>query len=288
VIYKWKRASDDAKQRLKVEKNRPVNSKDFGQPVRGTIDDILKRHGINRGAHYFGGALEGNSCWKVLSEATNIIEEVKSYVLRLPPEHRVVGKDEEVMDVCTTHWELMTSLDGFLSGMIMIRFHLTEDIVTKTDQYHEQTLVLWRYLGMSVTPKAHCIKRHPIPLLLVHHDGFANLGEDSGEHMHQVQSKIDQRLGAIQGFKKKEVCKSKEETMTYFPSVKIKMEEMFGKTSRGQSVAHAESRATKHQKKLDGREAVLKLPVRANVVMTTLRARRAAMLGNAGLANNDN
>jgi hypothetical protein len=135
---------------------------------------------------------------------------------------------------------------------------------------------------MSVTPKAHCIERHSIPLL-VKHQGFADLGEDSGERMHQVQSKLNQRLGAIQDFKKKELCNSKEETMTSFPGVKIKMEEVFEKTSRGLSVAHAATRATKRQKKLDGHEAVLKLPVRADdLVMTTLRDRRAV------LANNNN
>jgi hypothetical protein len=95
--------------------------------------------------------------------------------------------------------------------------------------------------------------------LLVEHAGFANLDKDSGKRMHQVQLKLNQRLGAIQDFKKKEVCKSKEETMTSYPGVKIKMEEMFGKTSRGPSVAHAEQRATKRQQKLDGREAMLKL-----------------------------
>jgi hypothetical protein len=77
-------------------------------------------------------------------------------------------------------------------------------------------------------------------------------GEASGERMHQVQSKLDQRLGAIQDFKRKEVCKSKQETMASFPGVKIKMEEMFEKASQGHSAAHAESRATKHQKKLNG------------------------------------
>jgi hypothetical protein len=207
---------------------------------------------------------------------------VEAYVLGLPAEQRVVGTDEEVSEVCRTHWELLTALDGFLSGMRTIRFHLTEEIVARTNQYREQTLALWRYLGMSVTPKAYCIKRHAIPWL-VKHRGFANLGEDSGKRMHQVQSKLDQRLGAIHDFKKKEVCKSKEETMTSFPGVKIKMEEMLHKTSRGPSVAHAESRATKHRKKLDGREAVLELPVQADgLVMTTLRDRRAV------LANNNN
>ena len=182
----------------------------------------------------------------------------------------------------------MTNLDGFLSGMRTIRFHLTEETVARTDRYRERTLALWRYLGMSVTPKAHCIECHAIPLL-VEHKGFADLGEDSGERMHQVQSKLDRRLGAIRDFKKKEVCKSKEETMTSYPGVKIKIEEMLGKTSRGPSVAHAEQRATKRQKKMDGREAVLELPVRAdNVVITTLRARRAAMLGNAANANINN
>jgi hypothetical protein len=43
------------------------------------------------------------------------------------------------------------------------------------------------------------------------------------------------------------------------------------------------------KKRLDGHEAVLELPVRAaDLVMTTLRARRAAMLGNVALDNINN
>jgi hypothetical protein len=128
-----KKQSDEAKQRLKDERNKPENSKAFGQPVRATIDDVLKRHGIDRGAH-FGGALEGNGCRKLLSAATDIIAEVEAYVLGLPAEQRVVGTDKEVSEVCRTHWELLTTLDGFLSGMRMIRFHLTEEIVARTNQ----------------------------------------------------------------------------------------------------------------------------------------------------------
>ena len=71
----------------------------------------------------------------------------------------------------------MTNLDGFLSGMRTIRFHLTEETVARTDRYRERTLALWRYLGMSVTPKMHCIECHAIPLLRKH-KAFAGLGED--------------------------------------------------------------------------------------------------------------
>jgi hypothetical protein len=115
LINELKKHSDEAKQRLKDKRNKPENSKAFGQPVRVTINDVLKRHGIDRGAH-FGGALEGNGCRKLLSAATDILEEVKAYVLGLPPEQQLVGTDEEVSKVCLTHWELMTNLDGFLSG----------------------------------------------------------------------------------------------------------------------------------------------------------------------------
>jgi hypothetical protein len=99
VIDQLKLVIDDATQCLKVEKNKPENSKAFGQPVRATIDDVLKRHGIDRGAH-FGGALEGNGCRKLLSAATDIIQEFKAYILGLPPEQQVVGMDKEVSEVC--------------------------------------------------------------------------------------------------------------------------------------------------------------------------------------------
>jgi hypothetical protein len=42
VINELKKHSDEAKQRLKDERNKPENSKAFGQPVCVTIDDVLK------------------------------------------------------------------------------------------------------------------------------------------------------------------------------------------------------------------------------------------------------
>jgi hypothetical protein len=85
VMDKLKKYNADAKQRLKVEKYRPENSKAFGQPVCVTINDVVKRHGIDQGAR-FGRALDGTGCRKLLSAATNIIEEVKGFILRLPRE----------------------------------------------------------------------------------------------------------------------------------------------------------------------------------------------------------
>ena len=52
LVDNFKTASDDAKQRLKEEKKRPENTKAFGQPVRAAIDDVLKKHGIDRAAHF--------------------------------------------------------------------------------------------------------------------------------------------------------------------------------------------------------------------------------------------
>ena len=173
--------------------------------------------------------------------------------------------------------ELLTSLDGFISGMRTVRFHLTEHIKTKTDKYRLRVCALIRHLDLNVTPKVHLIEDHAIYFLGLH-QGFGDLGEDAGERAHQIESKHDQRMAGVRDFKRKEALKSKHESRLFDPRVKIKIEEIKQKGKRkfddSRVVTAVQNRELKQRKIQDRREHILLLPPVPPVKMTTLRERR--------------
>jgi hypothetical protein len=206
------------------EKKKEENCKGTGQPLHAEIDSILKRHGIDRAAQ-FGGALAGNGCRRLMSDATPIINEIQAYIFALPEEQRLVGTNEQIEAVCEQHKHLLLCLDGYFSGMRTKRFHLTAEITAKTLQFRDRSLAIMRHLSMSVTPKDHCIEDHSIQLMILH-EGIGDLGEDPGEHNHQLESKEDLRLGNVRCFRRKEMFKSKQDGKRHGPGVQEKMSEM--------------------------------------------------------------
>jgi hypothetical protein len=171
------------------EKKKEENCKGTGQPLHAEIDSILQRHGINRAAQ-FGGALAGNRCRKLMAEANAIMKEIGDYLFQLPVEQRLVGTQDEIQAVCEHHRQLLLCLDGYFSGLRTKRFHLTDEIKMNPILYCNRSLAIMWYLSMSVTPKDHCIKDHAVQLMVLR-QGIGNLGEDQGEHNHQLESKED-------------------------------------------------------------------------------------------------
>jgi hypothetical protein len=78
----------------------------------------------------------------------------------------------------------------------------------KTKEYHDRCLAIMWHLSMSVTPTDHFIEDHVVGLMILH-EGIGDLGEDQGEHNHQLESKEDLRLGNVRCFRRREVFKSK-------------------------------------------------------------------------------
>jgi hypothetical protein len=85
--------------------------------------------------------------------------------------------------------------------------------------YRNCSLAIMRYLSMSVTPKDHCIEDHAVQLMVLHL-GIGDLGEDQGEHNHQLESKEDLCLGSVRSFQRREVFKSKQDGKKHDPGVK--------------------------------------------------------------------
>jgi hypothetical protein len=97
--------------------------------------------------------------------------------------------------------------------------------------YYNRSLAFIQYLSMCVTPKDHCIEDHPVQLMVLH-KGFDNLGEDQGEHNHQLESKEDLCLGSVRSFQRREVFKIKQDGKKRDPGAKEKITEMYDKHAK--------------------------------------------------------
>jgi hypothetical protein len=278
-VDKFKVEKEETENELKTEKTKPQNGKEFGQPVRAFVDEVMKEHGIDRGAH-FGGKLEGNSCRKLMGVAVDLVNRIEEHVLALPVEQRVVGTDDDIQEVIARHRELLLNLDGLMSALRTVRFHVTPQLIIKTEQYLQRSLELWRHLEMSVTPKLHCLEDHAIYLFRKYR-GFSDLGEDSGEQAHQLEARIDKRLAAVRDFAKREKSKSKQEVMQGQPRVQAKKEEMMRKgklkVDDNRVVAAKNERESKKRTRVENRETVLALPMPAGRLIS-LKKRRILKL----------
>jgi hypothetical protein len=99
-----------------------------------------------------------------------------------------------------------------MSALQTVGFHVTPQLIIKTEQYLQWSLRHWRHLEISLTPKLHCLEDHAICISLKY-SGFSNLGENSGEQARQLEARIDKRLAAVRDFAKREKSKSKQEVM---------------------------------------------------------------------------
>jgi hypothetical protein len=227
-VNRCKVEKEEGEKESKIEKAKPQNGKEFGQPVQAFVDEVMKGHGIDRGAH-FGGKLEGISCCKLMGVAVDLVNRIEEHVLVLPLEQRVVGMDDDIREVIAQHRELLLNLDGLMSALRMVRFHVTPQLIIKTDLYLQRVLELWRHLEMSVTPKLHCLEDYTI-YFFRKYCGFCDLGEDLGELAHQLEARSDKRLAVVRDFAKREKLKSKQEVMnSQLQQVQAKQEEIMHK-----------------------------------------------------------
>lgn len=139
-------AKERAEATFQEERNKPENSKQFGQPVRAFVDDVLRKKNIDRAVQH-GGKLEGNQCRKLLRYSKEILLEIKEFILSRPAECRVVGSDSEIEEVFSWHEFLLIALDGVLSGLRTPRYEVNDEIIGQTDQFRIRVLTIARYLG---------------------------------------------------------------------------------------------------------------------------------------------
>ena len=191
----------------------------------------------------------------------------------------MVETEDEIQAVCEQHRQLLLCLDGYFSGLRTKRYHLTDEIRTKTILYRDRSLAIMRYLSMSVTPKDPCIEDHAVQLMVLH-EGIGDLGEDQGEQNHQLESKEDLRLGSVRSFQRREVFKSKQDGKKHDPGVTEKITKMYDKNAKRKNAEDTAARhAEKRLKRMRAREEAL-LFLAPEGVMETLRRLRKNKLAN--------
>jgi hypothetical protein len=216
-----------------------------------------------------------------MAQADAIVKEIREYVFQLPIEQRLVGTEAEILAVCEHHRQLLLCLDGYFSGLRTKRYHLTDEIKTKTILYRDRSLAIMRYLSMSVTPKDHCIEDHAVQLMVLH-EGIGDLGEDQGEQNHQLESKEDLRLGCVRSFQRREAFKSKQDGKKHDPGVKEKITKMHDKNAKRKNAEETAARhAEKRLKRMSAREEALLFPAPEGVMETLRRLRKNKLANNA-------
>ena len=200
-----------------------------------------------------------------MEKAGAIVDEVKQY-MTLPETAatRVVGTEQEILDRCDLYSNLLTAFDGCISGLRTKRYHVTDEIVDQTERYVKKVMELSRYLGLSVTPKLHCLECHAVYLLRKHR-GYADLAEDAGERAHQSESKMDLRWAAQRSHDRREVSKAANEARQSDPRVQTKVKEMHESTraagAEKRKVTFDENRDERRKQKIARREQVLESEV---------------------------
>ena len=264
VVDSCKETKEATKETFDQEASKDENSKAYGQPIRKGIEQILKKHGIDKGAA-FGGDLQGNACRKLMEKANMIIEEVKEY-MTLPETSatRVFGTEQDIQERCDLYASLLTAFDGCISGLRTKRFHVTDEVVDQTERYVKKVMELCRYLGFSITPKLHCLECHAVYLLRKHR-GFADLAEDAGERAHQSESKMDLRWAAQRSHDRRELSKAANEAKQSDPRVQKKVMQMHENTRAAGALKRkatvSEIREERKKQKLARREQVLEAEV---------------------------
>jgi hypothetical protein len=261
------------------EKKKEENCKSTGQPLHADIYIILQRHGIDRTAQ-FGGALAGNGCRKLMAEADAIMKKIGDNVFQLPVQQRLVGTQDDIQAVCEHHQQLLLSFDGYFSELRTKRYHQTDKITMNNVLFRNRSLAIMRYLSMSVTPKDHCLEDHAVQLMVLHQE-IGDLGEDQGEHNHQLESKEDLRLGRVRSFQRREVFKNKQDGKKHDPGVKEMITKMYDKHAKRKNAEETATRcAEERQKRISTREEALMCPAPESLMETLRWLRKNKMASN--------
>jgi hypothetical protein len=276
IVDTHKQSLSDAKKRFEIEKGKEENSKAWGQPIRAKVDEVMYNHGIDRSAA-FGGKIDGNDSRRLMANADTIIQEVMEFVLA--SESKVEGmSDELIRQVSEAHKCYLQAFDGYLSGILTKRFHLTDEIAAKTRQYRDKCLELERYLQLPITPKSHVKEDHSCEQQ-VHFKGIGDLDESFGERNHQHESIADRRHGGTRDFALREKIKAKEEAQLNHPKVQDRVEAIKTKRKRNYEVTRSgvqETAAEKRQRREEARAAVLNFVV-LETSLTRLRDERTRL-----------
>ena len=147
-----------AKAKFASEKSEDANSKRFGQPVRAAIEQIMKKHGIDRAA-FHGGDLQGPACRTLLIKRRAIFSDVWHHIECLPAGEKL-GNDVMFKEVLDAYERLLGHFDAIFAISKTKRHHMKEEQLNSLEKHVKHACAVWRGLGISITPKMHIIEDH--------------------------------------------------------------------------------------------------------------------------------
>ena len=111
--------------------------------------------------------------------AEPIVGELMDFLLAL--NSRIDGiRNNKVKQFCETINFFLQALDGYISGMLTKRSHLTDNIYERTRQYRNKSMEFERYLKLSIKPKSNIVEYHSCEQQCLL-NGFGYLEENFGD-----------------------------------------------------------------------------------------------------------
>jgi hypothetical protein len=216
----------------------------------------MKREGVDRGA-MFGCDLQGPAIQHLMRRWANIIGGWKRELLYLPTEQFQVSEDK-IWEVLDLFERLLGHLDALFSICRTKRFHMTNNQLEAAKEHRNQILALWRYMGMSVTPKLHAIEDHLLEYL-TRFGGIGDIGEDEGERGHQLGAMNEGRSKALRDNTAKATAHASWESMMKNEKVREQMNQVKVEAKRNmKKPPNTETNAQiKKRQRDEGRESLL-------------------------------
>jgi hypothetical protein len=189
-----------AKNAFDKESAKPENSKATGQPLRDAIEELLKREfGLDKGV-YFGGDFQGTEVRRLMKDRHAIFTSIRE--LLETHRDRMIVSAEKVWEILDAYERLFGHLDAVFSICRIKRYHTTTNDISVLRRQVKQAVSVWRALGLSITPKMHCVEDHLCDIV-AHFEGVGDIGEDEGERAHQTGHKNDCRNKALRDHAKR-------------------------------------------------------------------------------------
>jgi hypothetical protein len=279
---KAKTERDEVKQAFVKVEALPENVKATGQPLRFAIEQILKDKGGIDFAEFHGRAMQGPACRSLMGKRDDIFAEIERYITGL--ESKNEPDDNITIDMLEVHRRLLGHVDAYISFLKSERFTVDEDGLEyeQAEAHRDLFANLWRYLGISETPKFHLGCAHAVEMFKKT-GGFAEMGEDAVERGHQSGARAEKRVGGMADLEKKARAIISYEGMENHPIVKQKQEDIYVGTQRNfvKPRESAEDRSEKaRQDRVEERTALLALPLKVGR-MVTLRDRKKSRIEQA-------
>jgi hypothetical protein len=178
---------------------------------------------------------------------------------------------------------MLGHLDGIFSVCRIKRYHVQAHHLVSAKAHRDNVLAFWRYVGLSVTPKMHCLEDHVVPYM-EKYGGFGDMGEDEGERGHQVGHGNEDRSRNLRNHTAKASAHAEWEAMVKNEDVRARVLSVAEKAKRVMKKRDGEETYVQRNKRMRdvGRLNLLELPTVSDRMETLKDMRKKSILEELG------